>query len=235
MGRINSYGDYGLVIIDTHGLPDGFLLGTKIKFSTPPTNEADIRDAVIQQAGQEFYDMFLNGEVGCYSDYGVVSNLDGYRYNQPSITEMEFYVTSKYINSRSLWSSTIVLGNMCYSGANTFGERPVYFSSIPIRSAFLNRDLISYYGYAKDNDRSDVVTDSLSKQMENLLVKSFLVDGDSTGAAHLDPDKLEYRDYRNPNLKFKHFNKENYCYGLCINVFTDNRDGIIYKSVCMGK
>lgn len=237
LGVIKSFGDYGLVIIDTHGREDGFMIGTKVKFSTPPKDTLEIKAAIIQQAGQDFYDLLRSkdDQVEQGSSFKVLTGYGDYRYGLPEIHEMEFYVTTTYINSLASWSGTIILGNMCYSGANRFAGHPEYFYAPPIRSAFMNRDVISYYGYTKDSDYSEGVTDSLSKQMEYLLVKSFLVDGDSTGVAHLKPDNTEYEDYLNPQLKFKHFNKDNYCFHDCVSVFTDNRDGIIYKAVCIGK
>ncbi len=235
IGMIDNFGDYGLVIIDTHGAPDGFMLGTKIKFSTSPQTEEELKNAIIQQAGQKVYDMILNGEMGYMNqNYGVGADLSHWYYNKPTILEMELFVTSKYINSRSLWSGTVVLGNMCYS-ADNISRDPRFFSSPPIRTAFINRDVISYYGYSRDNNSSTVVTDSLSKQMEDSLVRSFLVDGDSTGIAHLRSDNTEYNDYYYTSLKFKQFNYNNYCFGRCGDDYVDIRDGKTYQTVCIGK
>ncbi len=234
VGMIKNFGDYGLVIIDTHGMPDGFKIGTTIHFTTPVTTEQELKDAIIKQAGQEIYDMIVSGDIGYASSRGVNTNLSNWYYNQPDIEKMDLYVTTKYLDACAKWPGTVILGNMCYSANNRF-YNPKYFTSPPIRTAFLNRELISYYGYSKDNDYGEPVTDSLSKQMEDSLIRSFLVDGDTTGIAHLRSDNTEYSDYIHNGLqKFKHFLNNSYCYGKCGDDLVDARDGRTYQTTCIG-
>jgi uncharacterized protein (TIGR02145 family) len=235
IGMIDTFGDYGLVIIDTHGTPDGFMLGTKIWFATLPVTEEELKNAIIQQAGQKVYDMILSGDIGYVNDnHGVGEDLTQWFNNKPPVGAMKLFVTSKFINSRALWSGTVILGNMCYSADNITRD-PKFFSSPPIRTAFMNRDVISYYGYSKDDNSSKPVTDQFSKEMEDSLVRSFLVDGDSTAVAHLKSDNTEYNDYLYTTLKLKHFNYDNYCFGRCGDDYIDIRDGKTYQTICIGK
>ncbi len=78
--------------------------------------------------------------------------------------------------------------------------------------------------------------------MEDSIVRAFVIDGDSTGAAYKAYDGTIYFDEvllekfpTTKELRFKHFGADDYSYNSCTDVFTDNRDGIIYKSVCIGK
>jgi uncharacterized protein (TIGR02145 family) len=77
--------------------------------------------------------------------------------------------------------------------------------------------------------------------MEDSLIRALTVDGDSTGIANLRSDGSQFFDqyaYDQTNgrvkLYFKHFGADNYGYYSCVSVFTDNRDGNIYKAVCIG-
>jgi uncharacterized protein (TIGR02145 family) len=135
-------------------------------------------------------------------------------------------------------TGTVIFGNMCYSGY----AAPLKNGNMPIRTAFLNRKPISYFGYVMDNDKSTSVENTFSKAMEDSLVRSLVVDGDSTGIAHLDYEENNYYDHYilNANsgrvyLFFRQFGFQDYSYNSCVNVFTDSRDGIIYKAVCIGK
>jgi uncharacterized protein (TIGR02145 family) len=69
-------------------------------------------------------------------------------------------------------------------------------------------------------------------------------DKDSTGIANLKPDnKTEYVDPDRRNIDsrlyadlfFRHYGADNFSYEKCGEPFKDERDGHIYKTVCIGK
>jgi uncharacterized protein (TIGR02145 family) len=70
--------------------------------------------------------------------------------------------------------------------------------------------------------------------MEDSLTRSLIFDNDSTGNAYLNASGNEFLDPVFTGY-LKQFGAKDYSYSGCVNVFTDNRDGIIYKAVCIGK
>lgn len=239
--KIASFGDYGLVIMDTHGFPDGFLIGTKLTFPTFPKTEAEMNKGIIAQAGRSVFDLVTNGNLGIGGSMSVdVNKPDWYKkLSANNNLVFELYATSKYVNSMPQWKETVLFGNMCYSGWELLHE-PQMFSQPYIKTAFTNRDLISYYGYAFDNNSSTFVEDGFSKSMEDSLVKSFVTDGDSTGRAHLQ--KSNGKAFNDPYifnqsrrfLWFKHYLHDNYAYRFCGQNLVDDRDGNVYKTICIG-
>lgn len=230
--ELSTFGDYGFVIIDTHGIPDGFLLGYKLNFNPVPKTQEELTTAIIDQVGEDVYNMILNGNIAFIRNRLINRSLSDWFLKKEKKTTL--WVTSKYINSLDEWPSTMIMGNMCYSAANKV-SKPALYSSPLIRTAFLNRKLFSYYGYSKDNDYSNVVTDGLCKMMEDSISRALIIDGDSTGIAHLKSDNTEFNDIGyDPSLKFKHFSSEAFCYGRCGEKLIDSRDGHEYKTVCIG-
>jgi uncharacterized protein (TIGR02145 family) len=230
--ELSTFGDYGFVIIDTHGIPDGFLLGYNLIFNPLPKTEEQLKEAISQQVGEDVYNMIISGDIAFIKGYVINTKISDWFLNPQKKTLL--WVTSKYINTLEEWPSTMILGNMCYSAANKV-KKPELYSSPLIRTAFLNRKLISYYGYSRDNDFSDPVSDALCKMMEDSISRAFIIDGDSTGIAHLKSDNTEFNDVGNqPLLKFKHYSSDAYCFGKCGVNLIDPRDGHEYKTVCIG-
>ena len=58
----NTFKDYGLVIIDTHGKPDAYMSGTIIDVASDLTTELQYKNAVIKQVGLDFYNSILNND-----------------------------------------------------------------------------------------------------------------------------------------------------------------------------
>lgn len=229
---IETFGDYGLVIIDTHGWPSGFLLGYFLNFEPYPQTEEEVRNLISEQAGDNVLDLMLSGDIGYHTGYRIITGIPDW-YNKAEKEKQNLWVTTKYINSMAEWPNTVIVGNMCYSAANKVND-PQFYTMPLMRTAFMNRKLISYYGYTHNNDYSNVVTDGLCKQMEDSLSRAFVVDGDSTGNAHLRGNNTEFKDTYVKNLFFKHYNADNYCYGFCGKDLIDERDGKVYKTVCIG-
>ncbi|MCX7735430.1 MAG: hypothetical protein N2319_01840 [Candidatus Kapabacteria bacterium] len=242
---IETFGNYGLVIIDTHGEPDAFMTGGKITLLSQAKSEEDIKAVFKKNFGsEENYYKILNKELrlGASIRWEIDTTKPGWLKD---FSSGELYATSKLIINLPKLSNTIIFGNCCYSG---YGVKPPdKYSELSIRTAFLKTDPISYYGYSLNNDRSTVVTDQFSKSMEDSLVKSFVVDLDTTKQANLTYDNLEFYDQhlyqydldrgnKNPDkLWFRHYNHNDYWFGGCITEFTDERDGQKYKAVCIGK
>jgi len=233
---IKTFGNYGFVIIDTHGLPDGFKIGTKIYSDEDIETEGEMKAIIIDAGGQQLWDMIQNEDV-CYMKGDIIKSdqFDWFVKKADSFPK-DLFVTSKFIDSLPEWNKTMIFGNFCYSATSLENTSPKYYSPF-IGKAFTNRNLISYFGYAFDNKSSTVVSDDFSKMMEDSLARAFVVDGDSTGNAYLYYNNTEFYDFlrtSNPKLWLKQFNDKTYCYGTCGDDFTDSRDGRKYKTVCIG-
>jgi uncharacterized protein (TIGR02145 family) len=233
---IKTFGNYGFVIIDTHGHPDGFKIGTEISSYKNIETEEEMKKLIIAQGGQQVWDMILRGEISYVEGKYIISEQPGW-YKEPSSSfPKELYVTSKYINSLPEWNKTMIFGNMCYSGTNLESAANTNYYTPFIGTAFINRNLISYFGYAFDNKRSAPVSDDFSKMMEDSLARAFVVDGDSTGNAYLRSNNTEFYDFlrtQNPKLWLKQFNSKTYCFASCGDDFIDPRDGKVYKTTCI--
>ena len=251
----HSFQNYGFVILDTHGQPNSFQVGAEYTPTTLPTSEDGMKallDAAIApgtyedaQAGK----LYLMGKLKANPKY---PHWQSFVKGGPTITA--FYPAVR-LELLPQWPNTLVFGNMCYSGWTLtsvimpeiydtidghnihYLNRPVGIDD-PIGKAFIDRGLISYYGYAYENfipGMSRAVTDTFARHMESLLVGR-LMNGDSTGVANLaSDDKTEFFDsYERHKLYFKHYNANDYNYFKCGDTLTDPRDGQKYPTVCIG-
>ncbi len=250
---IESFGQYGLVIINTHGVPNGFMTGEIVQgLSTEyDTNDVAIKENLEYQLGAGGYDKVLNG----YFRFCFIGNLIAQRNWEQFITHKvsggpstyRILVNSEFIDALPPMPNTIILGNMCYSGWNIAGE--VTHSAaigktnidIPIKTAFTNKDLISYYSYGYPNSSSERLDNNFAKRMEDSLIRALLYDGDSTGNAYLNAAGQEYTAKQlnlplpvSPDMPMKHSGHDDYSYNDCIDTLTDERDGQKYKTVCIG-
>ncbi len=238
--KVREFANYGLVIMDTHGVPDGFLTGSNVSFTkkNKPADEASLRNAVNNQVGSDAISKINSGEYRL----GTITQIkDGQLNWLPSSvatdTKYDIYVTSKFIKTIPKLSNTIVLANMCYSGynLNTYESNTID----PIRPAFLGLDPLSYYCFARADGSANAVSNIFATKMENALVGRLIIAGDSTKISHLKTDNAtEYLDsippsYKIPLNNFKHFGKDTYCY-QCGGTFVDARDGKSYRTVCIG-
>jgi uncharacterized protein (TIGR02145 family) len=185
---------------------------------------------------------FANGELQL--DREAV--LDGYsmQYQYALVN-----VTDQYIrNAPFTLNKAIVFGNHCYSGY-TAGS-----VSGNMSAAWQSKGAISYYGYALANQSSGPVYNAYAVQWEDTLIKS-LVDGDSTGVAHLSNNIGMMSHLINTNnplpelmargivqkalppqpLFFKHYFEPNYTYKTCGDTLVDSRDQQKYPTVCIGR
>jgi hypothetical protein len=149
--------------------------------------------------------------------------------------EYDLMATSKFIVNLPQSTGTVIFGNCCYSGYGA--DLSSSYIQPPIRKAFLSLNPISYYGYSLDNEKSTTVHDAFAKKMEDSLIKSLVIDFDTTKNANLSYDNNEFYDTYNTynKLWFKHYNHDDYSFNDCITEFTEERDGQKYKAVCIGK
>ncbi len=225
---ISTFGNYGLVIINTHGFKDCFLSGSKINFYGDET-EAEVKLNVITYLGQKTYDDLTAGLLRFGAQVRTSSGPDWVKNYAGKYGGFTIWIGSEYIRSLPDMPKTIIFGNFCYSGqTNPTKEYPD-----PIGAAFENKKLISYYGYHDGKGDAYRVSNLFAKAMEDSLTKSLLFDIDSTGNSHLSYKGDEFKDPYYPGY-LKQNGAKDYSYKKCGEDFTDPRDGNKYKTVCVG-
>jgi len=236
-----TFKDYGLIIMDTHGLPDAFMSGSIINISKLNYTTAFYKAAVIQQLGQDVYNGLIKNDYRAVAVYYIPINTPNWQKRKNLKAIENVYVTTQYIKTLAAMPNTVLFGNMCYSGYSILN--PKYNISYPIRTAFLDKNPISYYCFALNDGKSTSVTDDFSKEMEDTLTWHLVNDLDSTGRANLHKtDGVEFYDtylvqdpkYQNIKLLFKHFGADDYSYAKCGDTLIDTRDGQKYATVCIG-
>lgn len=221
--KVETFKDYGLVIIDGHGQRESFQLGQKINLSTTPKNESDVANAINSNLGSGASDKFKAGKLQlAKSVKGNPKKSDWVKSIVPDPSEST-WLSGKYVATLPEMPKTIIFGNMCYSGwmltsinvpDRTFKDwnlklvtYPAYTQSYEnaIGKAFTDRKLISYYGFSRNEftfnnivlpiGTSRKVPDDFSIEMENMFVGRLAGNQDSTGIANLMLDnKTEYFD-----------------------------------------
>jgi uncharacterized protein (TIGR02145 family) len=254
---LSTFKDYGFIIINTHGLPQGFTVRSKVtRLSTP--HKPDGAEYTKQEARELFIEAnglpiekFASGEL--LMAVVVVPAEDKKVVYMEQVT----IVTDRYIRTLPGLDKAIVFGNYCYSGWTADGP-----TTNNMAEAFKSIGAVAYYGYAFPDGSSTIVPDPFARQMEGFLINSLVQDEDSTGVAHLVADMLvqgtkDYQyirptgmevtmDMTRAGLTFKvvppappaifldflHFFDPRYRYGC--GTFTDPRDGEVYKLACIG-
>lgn len=260
LDAINSFHQYGLVILNTHGYPNGFQTGVTLKTGelNPPKDIEELKKIVLEQLGQRVIDaikthkFMMTYPLLVPFDEKIVSVEDILFLNPAAdAASWSFAATSRLIETITLLSNTIIFGNMCYSGYTNFTGMPVGYT--PIALAFQSRNPIAYYGYAYDDGRSRVVSDEFARMMQINFLNRLVQDHDSTGIVHLKADGNKYfeeefidwstnkptsqtgpYDGSRGYFYFEHFGNPTYCYAGCADEFTDPRDGQTYKTICIG-
>lgn len=248
--ELESMGEYGLVILNTHGLPDGFYTSSWVYglSSQYDTTEAAIKEG-IDYLRPGTYDQILEG----YFKFAYYTNLANVQNWQEFLDEQSMdppvlylVVTSGFIKSIPSLENTIIVGNMCYSGWNLEqtelpkpggGYYTVEYE--PIREAFLSQNPIAYYAYSYPDGESGKVGNKFAKAMEDSLTRSLIKDLDSTGRAYKNSEIQEFtgkqvNEIVSPDLPFKLFGADNYSYDNCQEEIFDVRDGQKYQVVCIG-
>lgn len=260
---INSFHEYGFIIIDTHGVPEGFSILTKIhQFDDPavpgkvPLTEEQLI-SMMAQANNLPIDKIESGELQLEFKIFKPEGAAGLSIK----TGTSVLVTDKYIRNMQHLDNAIVFGNSCYSGYSYTGPSGGFDSNLP--EAWESIGAISYYGYAFANGKSDIAANSFCVRMEDSLITNLLYDLDSTGIAHLANNLVNQfqpgashltggvsvpmpqygyslimynDDYPKiyEDFYFEHFLDDRYKYRSCHDSITDPRDGQVYPTICIG-
>ncbi|MGB4850216.1 MAG: FISUMP domain-containing protein, partial [Saprospiraceae bacterium] len=215
---VETFKDYGLVIIDGHGQISSFLLGKKIDFANTPRTEESVRNQINTQLGSGSADKVLSGDIELgASVQGNPKESDWVNLLKKNAICSE-WLTGYYISKLPPMPKTIIFGNMCNSGfiltSYTIPPRIVikpdhsidtihaYTRTFeyPVGKAIIERGLISYYAYTRNEFQffhnliplgtSRSVTDTFSKRMEKIFIKRLTGNQDTTGIANLNPDNI---------------------------------------------
>jgi uncharacterized protein (TIGR02145 family) len=250
---IRHFGDYGLVLMDTHGLPfaftAGYLGGDDYYIDTIINGEQrwlrryidteqQLKDHLTTLFGEEMYDLLLTNNfiagvsLTITQPYNEWREAVNRRYTRRSL---EVAATTKYIESLTGLDSTVIVGNFCYSGS-TYDNNRNEDGFLAIRDAMVQQPLGAYYGYIDPSGESIPVSNSDALVNELSVVKSFFQDFDTTGNAHRNDanEFLTAEDGQSGRLStMTLYGQDNIWFG-CGGPFADPRDGNIYKSVCIG-
>jgi uncharacterized protein (TIGR02145 family) len=228
---VRTFGNFGLVIINTHGFfPDCFMSGSKIKFEVYDSTDVLAKAWVIYHFSQQTYDDLSSGLLRIGVHIRIHTGPDWIKKYTKSNNGFTIFIGGEYIKNLPDMPKTIIFGNFCYSGQSN----PEPGHPNPIGASFESKNLLSYYCYDDGKGRSHSVNNGFAKAMEDSLTRSFVVDNDSTGNSYLSSKGDEFKDPFNI-LFFKQYGAKDYSYSNCVTTFTDDRDGIVYKAVCIGK
>ncbi|MBK7030707.1 MAG: hypothetical protein IPH45_16530 [Bacteroidales bacterium] len=252
---LSTFGDYGFIILNTHGLPWGFFINSMIAVAGDVDFRDWTREDVLSVLTTWFgpnipLEKFENGEL----ETGVNAIFHDFTHTK---TYIQLLVTDKYIRNSTLdLNGTVVFNNSCYSGNTKQGPT---IDNQP--EAFKSKGCISYYGYAFSDNSSGSAPNDFANKMEDSLIANLVRRGDTTAVAHLIDDvTLQYsiesktKDHDDipihvtreglvfkptpPNvyhkLYFQHFFEPNYCYEKCGDTLVDSRDQQKYATVCIG-
>jgi uncharacterized protein (TIGR02145 family) len=256
-GVVETFKDYGLVILDTHGQKNSFLVGSVLDLPMPAASNEALKGMIDAEAGAGTAGKIESGSLLLSGSVKANPSTPGWQKSVIPRTDRDLWFSSKYLDLLPSMPNTIIFGNMCFSGwtsstvliptkirtidgtTDTLPSRTITIDD-PIATAFINRKLISYYGYARDMPAgtSRVVSDDFAKQMEDSIVHRFVENVDSTKIAHLQADNVT--EYADPApllsaqvLDLRHFGADDFSYVKCGNPLTDTRDGQVYQTVCI--
>lgn len=261
LATMNTFGDYGLVVINAHGIPQGIMLRCKVESLNTPQppsgrvfTKEEVRDMFLE-ANDMPMDKFLNKELA------LTFNIKYYPDKNKIETYGNILVSDRYIRNLPRMDKAIVFGNFCYSGFSASGP-----NTNNIGEAFKSIGAIAYYGYAFSDGSSAIVPNPWANYVEDSLI-THLVDGDSTGRAHLKADgtlrnehgkdeigseapeqEAFFGELNRGSLVFKPktviatlqdfslrlFLSPRYKYDCGCGTITDSRDGEKYKYTCIG-
>jgi uncharacterized protein (TIGR02145 family) len=241
---VDHFGDFGLVILDTHGGPNVFLIGTKV---TLPISEEGAKQEIDIDVGKSGYDKFKAGQLMLARGltYSAPTPATGGQIHVKVQAQALYRVglTSDYIAGLPKLTGTVIFGNMCFSGQSIQTTPPYLGAQTPIRTAFTNLNPISYYGYSYSSGNAAKVSNPFAKQMEDFFIQQLITNKDNTGHCYLSKDGTEYVDnagladgLSTEKLFLKHFGSNDYSYAPpCGDPITDSRGVQKYATVCIGK
>jgi uncharacterized protein (TIGR02145 family) len=245
MNVVNTFGNYGFVIMDTHGAPNGFLIGTLLP-DTLSHDEDRLKLFMNVNLGNTGYDDLQAGQLMLARGLSINPKTPGWpQQKQQQKKQFPNYyfrllLTSNYVAGIPSLSGTVLFANMCYSGQSQAVPKTQGVTT-PIQTAFAGLNPISYYGYAYAGGGAAKVSNLFAKEMEDSLLAHFITNTDSTGHCYVQQNGTEYYDtagltlgYSKEKLYFKHFGQNNWSYMNCGDPLVDARDGQKYATVCIG-
>ncbi len=247
--KLNTFSDYGLVVINTHGAPNGFLMGDTVPQSIQDSTVSleEFAKRVNADQDRRITDLLqLDLQLSIVKHKKFEPNVPIHQTTFDDADSYKMYVKAKYIAQLNL-PETIVFGNMCYSGYSNTSR--IALDDLPILSAWQQANVRAYYGYQGAAGVSRSVSNDFATQMELKFYQALFNDGDSSGVAHLDAmgsecadtfirqyDKKWFNIYG--DLFCRQFFADDYCYqvepGCEDTIFTDSRDSKVYRTICIG-
>lgn len=250
--EIKNFGNYGLVIMNTHGSMDAFYVKTNIdEFDTPKDPEKDsLTTEELNTILSKNYDIPFESLMAGELDLGARVTYKGKETASIKIN-YSFGVTTRYIEKQD-FNHAVVFGNFCHSGQDKIIPGWADYSMV---ASMKKANVGTYYAYAYDDGESMSVANSFAIRMEDSLITNLVINGDSTGMAHLangearqfqkeesnyaditDLSEITYSDFRHRRklgpFYFKLFESPRYKYGC--GTFTDTRDDQTYLLACIG-
>ncbi len=248
---LKTLDQYGLVLVDTHGVPDAILTGSKISFPNGAKTLKEFKEVIVATLSQDGYDDFLKGNL--LASWAVIAPKMGKEEwwkngnSVRALDKLEVWADMRFLESLPDLSNTIIFNNSCYSGATISEIKNGNIDGIPVNlvktatvaNAFLGRNPIAYYGWNHDDLSGGPVDNDFAIQAEENLIRRLADSADSTGMAHRKADGSFFESSYPPKypkiIRLNLFNKDSYCYqDPCEETFTDPRDGQTYKIVCIG-
>lgn len=175
--KIDEFYKYGLIIINTHGLPGSFSVKSGIKMRGLEESFTDevIDENVLKVTGKNPED-FKNGLL----TINFETKLRETGLAQPIETlEIKIGVTDKYIRNIKRLDDAVVFANFCYSGHEVEGP-----NTRNLVEAFKAIGAKTYYGWATDYGGGEEVDNAGAQKAELQLLKNLVSDGDLTGDSH---------------------------------------------------
>ncbi|MEP7233698.1 MAG: hypothetical protein ABI778_00250, partial [Ignavibacteriota bacterium] len=109
---IDQFKDYGLVIIDTHGVPDGFLLGDMFSFNATDTTEDLLKIRANTALGAGGYDRMTSGQIGFVATNSIYPLNPNWKTTLKHVPNNSVWVSTKYLGTLGNLGKTIIFGNM---------------------------------------------------------------------------------------------------------------------------
>ncbi len=221
---MKTFGQYGVVMIDTHGHENSMLLGD-LALKKKLESAAEFKKAVIAYLGSDSYDMFTNGGLILSKQILVATSSDWWTDASHKIDDGHYqtWASSKFIKTLGGLSNTVIFNNSCYSGALKFNKNAkdaegniVMPGGVTVANAFLGNSPIAYYGWRYDDGTSTGVD----------CITALVTDDEFAGTSPKttkresgtwSPDGSPIADdenpaYTNPDLKLHLDNHDDYCY-----------------------
>lgn len=232
-----TFGQYGLVFIDSHGSQAGTLTGSRIV--VPDGAEAvgltDFLALAREQIGAANVDLLRRGEL--FLGRSIPVNLDssdwfgGVESIEPG--EYEVWVSSAFVRHLGSLAGTVVFNGSCYSGMTS----PTDKYPDPIGAAYLSRSPRTYYGWTRTDGSSRTVDSQVCKDSQQNFIDR-MIDLDCTGEACRREDGTAFVSIPRPRQFGTYLavygDSTSHYEGPCApEDLVDSRDGQIYATTCI--